>query len=312
MPRQPRLDLPHARYHVMNRGARKSPVFLDNHDCAAFLSLLAELPLRYAVRVHAYALMPDHFHLLLETSRANLSEAMRFLTGQYARRFNERYQTDGPVFRGRFKSRLVEDDAWWMHSLAYLHLNPVRARLVRSVDRALWTSHAAYTGRAPRPEWLTTEELLGLFGSVRAYQDHVRDVRLGRESGPEGFDAEALWRAAPTQPRPTDPRTEPGLLSPEEALAQVVAVTGVPASELTRFQRGRPGNRAAWVAAWWLCRTTGLSQAEIGRLLASTQTGVSQRIARLGRARASDPTLAAWTDRLEALAAEEEGPSQDA
>ena len=142
----------------MNRGARKAPVFIEPEARQLFLDVLAELPTRFAVRVHAYALMPNHYHLLLESQTGKLSRAMRHLGGEFTRRLNQRRQWDGPLFRGRFHSRLVDTAPYWNHLLLYVHLNPVRAGLTGA--DAGWTSHRAYTGAEPCPAWLTTEAFL--------------------------------------------------------------------------------------------------------------------------------------------------------
>src|SRR5688572_1964032 len=110
MPRTPRIDFPGVRHHVMNRGARRAPIFVNDLTCGAFLDVLGELPERFGVVVHAYALMPNHFHLLLETPRGNLSRAMKHLEGVYSQRLNATYEWDGPLFRGRFRNEVVEDE----------------------------------------------------------------------------------------------------------------------------------------------------------------------------------------------------------
>ena len=129
MSRPPRLDYPGARHHVMNRGARREAIFLDQQTCVRFLALLGTLPGRFGVRVHGYALMPNHFHLMLESTRGNLSRAMQYLSGEFVRRANARRSWDGPIFKGRFRNRVVETDAYWRDLLCYLHLNPIRAHL---------------------------------------------------------------------------------------------------------------------------------------------------------------------------------------
>jgi putative transposase len=96
-----RLDFPGARHHLMNRGARREPIFLDDDDRRAMLDLLADLPERFGVRVHGYALMPNHDHLMLEPVWGELSRAMRHVNAEFAQRLNRRYRWDGPVYKGR-------------------------------------------------------------------------------------------------------------------------------------------------------------------------------------------------------------------
>lgn len=299
MPRPPRVDFPGARHHVMNRGARHEAFFTTSEVCADFMGVLSELPGRFGLRVHGYALMPNHFHLLLESTRGELSEGMAHLQGHFSRLLNERYGWDGPLFRSRFKSRLVDDDAWWMHLLAYLHLNPVKAHLAPSAADAHFTSHAAYIGQVATPEWLTTDELLASFVTRADLEQYVQHVQVGRERGPDGFDADDLWGLSKTTPTRPAPQPYTGYLEPELALQMVAELTGVPASALPNHRRGKPGNRAAWLAAWWLDRATALSQAEIGAALGTTQTGVSQRLRLLRRREADDPELRRWMEALE-------------
>ena len=116
MPRPVRLDWPGCRHHVMNRGARREPVFLDDTACAAFVGFVSELPRRFGLLVHAYALMPNHYHMLVESTRGRLSDAMGFLGSRYALWLNARHRGwDGPVFRGRFRSVAVEREEHWHH-----------------------------------------------------------------------------------------------------------------------------------------------------------------------------------------------------
>ncbi|MCA9492268.1 MAG: transposase [Myxococcales bacterium] len=295
MSRPPRIDHPGARHHVMNRGARREPIFTDARSCALFLTVLSALPERFSVRVHGYALMPNHFHLLLETPRGNLSRAMQHLGATYTRELNLLHSWDGPVFRGRFRNRLVEDDDYWRHLLAYVHLNPVRANLVRAVDDAEWTSHDAYVGVAKRPEWLTTSDLLDQFGGVEGYRQYVWEMRVGRAVAPESFDEDAMW-TAPFTTRPEEEPAAPDATSAEDALADVERVTGVAPSGLGT-RRGRGGNRATWLAAWWLERAAGLPHREIAERLGTDRATVSRWIRRVGRS-GDDPQLTAWREAL--------------
>ncbi len=297
MPRSPRVDFPGARHHVMNRGARRAPVFLNDEINVAFLAQLQDLPSRFGVWVHGYALMPNHYHLLLETPRGNLSAAMRYLGATFTQRLNRLGQWDGPVFRGRFHNRVVESDAYWRHLLVYLHLNPVRAHLVPEVDQSAWTSHAAYAGRGRTPEWLTTGELLELFGGREGYLEYVDGYRKKRIADPPGFDPDALWRPPSTEVTPAPPRE---LRSAEAALAEVVDVSGLPLEEVLTPRRARPGNPATWLAAWWLGRATELSQREIALRLGISRSRVSQMVQQLDARKATDPEVARWVAALSA------------
>ncbi|MDP2305847.1 MAG: transposase [Pseudomonadota bacterium] len=303
MARPLRLDFPGARHHVMNRGARRAPIFADDASCALFLAALADLPVRFDVRVHAYALMPNHFHLLLETPRGNLSRAMQYLTGEHVRLLNEHQGWDGPVFKGRFRNRLVETDAYWHHLLLYLHLNPVRAHLVADIDDSYWTSHAAYVGSERRPDWLTTSDLLAAHGGVPGYREALYDLHTGRVQRPDEFDPDALWRPATSEPRPAPAAALPAV-SPEAALERIGQVCGVDVGALRTARRGRGDNRARWLAAWWLTAEVGLTQRVVAGALGATEQQVSLWIGRFLTVAADDAEVAGWLEALRAAPGE--------
>jgi len=302
MGRPPRIDYPGARHHVMNRGARKRGIFGDAEDCGTFLDLLAGLHNRFGVVVHGYTLMPNHFHLLLESTQGRLSRAMQHVSASYSRALNQRYDWDGPVFKGRFRSRLVLDDGYWMHLLAYLHLNPVRAGLVPTADHAQWSSHHAYVGLVGAPDWLSVDEHLQAFGGQEAYARYVEAVRLKRQRAPAGFDEEALWSSTVAQEVPEQERLGPPMLSPEEAIAYFEKIVARSLADLGRKERpGGPAQTERWLAAWWLERA-GLSQREISNLLDASVPLVCRWIKRVRESLAdgsASPELADLAARLD-------------
>ena len=287
----------------MNRGARRAELFLDDDCCCAFLGLLADLPQRFGVEVHAYALMPNHFHLLVRCPRAGLGRAMQHLSSRYARWLNARRRWDGPVFRGRYLNRVVEDDAYRAHLLAYLHLNPVAAGLVKSADQGRWTSHRAYLGLDSTPEWLRLDELLAVFGTREALATYVWEVRVGREEGPKNFDSAMLWgkpvtASVPSQ-RPPPPRYAAWPMTEAEAWGILSRVTGRPRGAMLAATRGRAhANNARDVALWWLPMALGQSQGATARALgldASTVSRAARRARGLGE---EDARVARWMERL--------------
>lgn len=307
MARPPRIDVAGARHHVMNRGARGQPVFADDACCGTFLALVGQLPGRYGVEVHGYAVMPNHYHLMLACPVGGLSRAIQFLQGHYSRWLNREFRWDGPVWRGRYKNRVVDCDDYWRHLLAYLHLNPVAAGLADAPDAAAWTSHGAYTGESGKPDWLTTGELLESYGSVDVYEDYLRDLQLGREEGPDGFDGDNLWEArTSTVERPPDtpyfPPVPPGWpLSVEEAWEALFRVTDLERESLLAVARGPSGSAARSVTLWWLARATGATQAEIGRMLGIDASVVSRAGRRVRAGFPPDSAASAWVRRLSAL-----------
>ena len=164
MARPIRVEFPGAVYHLMARGNERRAVFRDDQDRRQLVKTVAEMVEQFDLRVHAYCLMPNHYHLLVETPRGNLSQAVGWLQLTYAVRFNRRHRRSGHLFQGRFKAQLVEADEYARWLVEYLHLNPVRPRhkgqriaaeRARELDRYPWSSHQDYAGlRARSPRWL--------------------------------------------------------------------------------------------------------------------------------------------------------------
>lgn len=188
MTRPLRIDVAGGWYHVTARGIERRAVFQDDRDHAHFLELLGAMRGRYAVTVHAYVLMGNHYHLLIQTPHANASRAMQWLNVSYSVWFNRRHERCGPLFQGRYKSVLVDGNgSWALEASVYVHLNPVRVKglgldkggrraegrgvtipTVEQVRERLkrlrayqWSSYRAYAGYSLAPEWLTCNELWG-------------------------------------------------------------------------------------------------------------------------------------------------------
>jgi len=203
MARPWRIEVPGGRYHVTARGNERRDIFRDDRDRQRFLELLAALPERFGVRLHAYVLLRNHFHLLLETPEGNLSRTCQWLNVSYSVWFNRRHQRSGHLFQGRFGAVLMEDDAGFQEVGRYLHLNPVRVAALglsqrqRAADRVgvgekpspevvaerlrvlrqwKWSSYPAYAGYAAAPEWLTRGPLGGLCGG-RSHRERQAALR---------------------------------------------------------------------------------------------------------------------------------------
>jgi len=153
----------------MNRGAGAQDVFVVADDYETFFELAGEASVRWGLRIHAAALMSNHFHLLIEDVDGVLSRGMRHILGAYTQRFNRRHKSDGVLFRGRFRSRLVQTEEHLAELVRYIHLNPVRARLVDTAAAYPWSSHRHYLGPAAHvPDWLCTDETFSRFGGDNA------------------------------------------------------------------------------------------------------------------------------------------------
>jgi len=162
MARPLRLAYPGGLYHVTARGNGRQPIFEDDTDRARFLMVLTASVTRYHVLCHAYCLMDNHYHLLLETPEANLSRAMRQLNGVYSQGFARRHGRPGHVLQGRFHAQVVDRDAYLREVCRYIVLNPVRACLVAHPGQWRWSSYRATVGEAPVPAFLTVDWVLAL------------------------------------------------------------------------------------------------------------------------------------------------------
>ncbi len=194
MPRQPRLDAPDVLHHVMVRGIERRAIFRDDTDRADFLQRLAALATAGALTVYAWALLPNHAHLLVRSGGRPLSRSLRSLLTGYAGAFNRRHRRVGHLFQNRFKSIVVEEDPYLLELVRYLHLNPVRAGIVPdlgALDGYPWTGHSALLGTVPRP-WQATAAILRQFGptprrATRAYRGFVAaGVAQGRRPELQG------------------------------------------------------------------------------------------------------------------------------
>ncbi len=167
MSRPLRIQYPDAWYHVMNRGRRGESVFLDEQDYSVFIELLKEVVDMYKVRVAAYCLIPNHYHLLIQTPGGDLARCMRHLNGIYTQRFNRAHHCDGQLFRGRYKSILLDADRYLLELVRYIHRNPLEAGLVKELNKYAWSSHKGYLSNAKKWNWLHKSFILSLFAKDR-------------------------------------------------------------------------------------------------------------------------------------------------
>src|ERR1051326_1282279 len=173
MPRKLRVEYPGAIYHVMNRGDRRGPTFKGDEDRKLFLATLGECCGKTDWKVHAWCLMSNHFHLVIETPQANLVAGMKWFLGTYTSRFNRRHKLFGHLFSGRYKALVVDGsgDGYLRTVCDYVHLNPVRARLLQpghALEGYRWSSYSEYLKRPKRrPPWLRVDRVFGELGIRR-------------------------------------------------------------------------------------------------------------------------------------------------
>ena len=317
MPRGPRLDAPGTLHHVMVRGIEGRPIFRDDRDRADFVSRLAAQAQAGAVTVYAWALLPNHAHLLVRTGRAPLARAMRSLLTGYAGAFNRRHHRRGHLFQNRYKSVVVEEEPYLLELTRYIHLNPLRAGVVHdlaALERYPWGGHSAVLGRVPRP-WQAVDEILGQFAETR--REALRRSRafvaagvaqgrrpdlvgggLRRSAGgwealaalPRGrerwaFDERVLGSGAFVERvlrEAAPPPAGPGAAARDFPIlvAQLAAAYGVHPDEIRGGSRRRPVSRARAAIAAVAVTRLGLPAARVASLLGVGSVAIIQGIAR--------------------------------
>jgi len=194
MARPLRIEYPGAVYHITSRGNEKKPIYRDDQDRENFLFILDKVSKRYHWLCHAYCLMDNHFHLLIETPEGNLSIGMRQLNGVYTQAFNKRHGRVGHLFQGRYKAILIQKDSHLLEVCRYVVMNPVRVGLVEDPGRWQWNSYGATAGRRKPPTCLMTDWVLGQFSTKREKAE--REYRAYVRSG---IERESIWKGVKGQ-----------------------------------------------------------------------------------------------------------------
>ncbi len=175
MSRPLRIEYPDAWYHIMNRGRRSENIFSDEKDYILFTELLKETSEMWNIRIASYCLVPNHYHMLVQTPEANISRSMRHLNGVYTQRYNRRHNCDGQLFRGRYKSILIDTDSYLLQAVRYIHRNPLRAGLVDKIDAYKWSSHKGYISIAKKWDWLHKNHFFSMLSKTR--KDRLRNYK---------------------------------------------------------------------------------------------------------------------------------------
>lgn len=298
MARPLRIQFPHAVYHVTARGNERKAIVQDDDDRVRFIQTVAAMVEQYQVLCHAWVLMDNHYHLLIETPQANLSRAIRHLNGVYTQAYNRRHHRVGHLFQGRFTAILVEKEAYLLELCRYVVLNPVRAGIVKHPKEWSWSSYRATAGEERIPEGLTVDWLLGQWGRQRgraqsAYRQFVREgihrqerpwsdlkgqVYLGSEGFLKNVQARLTGREDAEIPMI---QKQPARADIEEILRQVVRNYGKSEQEVTQPTR-RP-SEARQAAIYLARRVGGLELKEIAKLFGMGYTGISRRVSEMAK-----------------------------
>jgi len=188
MARPLRIEFKGALYHILSRGNECREIFLDDDDCQAFLDVLKEMSERFEIDTFAYVLMRNHYHLLIRTNQPNLSKSMQWAGTTYTRRFNVKHSRSGHLFQGRFKSFIVQNDAYLTQLSCYIHRNPLRAGLVNRLAEYRWSSYRAYAYKASHADWLKKDLILSQYGGLYSYKAYREKVQKYSEEEANIFE----------------------------------------------------------------------------------------------------------------------------
>jgi REP element-mobilizing transposase RayT len=276
---------------VISRGNQRQRVFRDDQDHRRFETLLSEAIKGHWLTLYAYVLMPNHFHMLLEVSRAPLSRAMQSLLYRYTYYYNRRYRKVGHLFQGRYKAILCDRDNYLMELIRYLHLNPVRAGMVKDPRRYRWSSHGEYL-RGRSDHGIAVEHGLKLWGAQRgqalkAYQRFIGDgITAGHQEGyyevkEQRYLGDDKFVEVVHQTLDDQEATRPVRITMEDVLQEIIADEGVAIGVILNKGRGRQGSRLRAEVAYVGREVGGIGLTEAAKYLGRDPSTMSFALTRL-------------------------------
>ena len=320
MPRQARIDAPGALHHIICRGIERRKIFLGKNDYGDFVARLAAIVSETKTPCYAWALIPNHFHLLLKTGTVPIATVMRRLLTGYAVSFNHRHRRHGHVFQNRYKSILCQEDTYLMELVRYIHLNPLRAQLVTGYEKLsefVWAGHGALVGTLAN-DWQDTSAVLLMFAEDSAkarirYLEYVQEgIIQGRRTDLTGggmVRSAGGWEAVLEQRKTQDfYKSDERILGDSDfvddilkeaeehyhrrqalrsqgitlaQLFQVVArITEVSSQEILKPGKDRQRVRARSLLCYWAVRELGITMTEMSRSLGLSVPAISMAVQR--------------------------------
>jgi REP element-mobilizing transposase RayT/DNA-binding CsgD family transcriptional regulator len=293
MSRAWRIEYEGAYYHLLSRGNEGGDIFVDKDDRFVFLDTLGEMSERFEMDVYAYVLMDNHYHLLVRTRQANLKKAMHWFGTTYTHRYNRRHFRSGHLFQGRYKSIIVQNDAYLLQLSYYIHRNPLRAGMVKRLADYRWSSYRIYGYGKKPPDWLTTELILshfrGLQDKHKNYREKVQryakeekhlfeDLRHGLILGSKQFVERIRKQYLQTEPETSIPQQSQiaKQIDPVRVLAKAQRILKCDVQHFIQAGRLRgeqKDNRDLIVYFMW--RFGQLTNKQIGQLLGISYSAVS-------------------------------------
>jgi len=320
MPRKGRIDAPGALHHVIGRGINRQKIFSDKTDYINFLERLGDLLIETKTSCYAWALIANHFHLLLKTGSASISILMKRLLTGYAVNYNRRHRRFGHLFQNRYKSILCQEDSYLLELVRYIHLNPLRAKLVsdyKGLGRHPYCGHGVILGRRKK-DWQDTEYILGLFGDKEAgaRREYSEFIRKGIEQGSRPdltggglLRSQGGWAGVKLLRKSGDyQKGDERILGDGEFVTQVLAeaeeqfqhkyrikaegydldkvinrvtkITQLSRKEILDAERDRKRVQARSILCFWATDHLGITQSQLARVLNLTQSAISHAVRR--------------------------------
>jgi REP element-mobilizing transposase RayT len=305
MVRPLRIEYENASYHITVRGNERRTIFRDDYDRDIFLEIIQAAYNRFNFIIHAFVLMDNHFHLLMETPDANLSASMHHINGVYTQAFNRRYNRAGHLFQGRYKSIVVDCNEYYLELIRYIHLNPWHARMERRLGAFKYSGHSAIMSKkwADRWKgWYDIGSILKEFGrrekeAIRRYREFVeagKGMKNPLEKTIGGYAlggkefADWLWEEF-IEGREDKEITMPSEMRPRIEISALVSAVGseYDLTEADIFKKGNNTigmNEGRGMVLFIMNRHTGMTQREIGKLAGGIKrAAVSEMVRRFKR-----------------------------
>jgi len=305
MARKPRIEFPGGLYHVITRGNRKERIFLDDPDYRRYLNLLEHYRKRYKFLLYAYTLMPNHTHSLIEQNETPISRIMQGINQSYTQYFNKKYKKVGHLFQGRYKALLCDKDKYLLALIRYIHLNPVRARIVESPDDYAWSSHNIYLGKI-KQDFADKNFALSMFSegkktSIRRYIQFVKkgmeekqeeEFEIGEFVGDKTF-AEEMRSKGSTR------ISYVILLSIDEIASLIAKEMGMPVDALFLKSHNRKYGRVRGITGYLMRKIVGFKVTDIANYFGRDIAAVSKEITKIEKEIMSDVGFQKTLEKIE-------------
>jgi len=295
MARSWRIEYEGAFYHLLSRGNEHKDIFIDDDDRHMFLDTVGDMAERFEIDIFAYVLMDNHYHLLVRTQRANLTKAMHWFGVTYTTRFNYRHSRSGHLFQGRYKSIVVQNDAYMLQLSFYIHRNPLRGGIVKRLADYHWSSYRAYAYGKQVPAWLSTDLILAQIAGKeqhRLYREKVQhyskeekqlweDFRHGCFLGSKKFVAQMRKNYLPEKPHTEIPGQKQlaGSFDPYIFLRKSADIINCDLKRLLKSGRLSGLEKEKRDTLIYLIWKTGhLTNAKIGELFGLTYSAISHSV----------------------------------